>query len=165
MICGPSRALLAALLASLSVAVAAQDTATISLRPGQAQIGKAHGHLASLSAWDRELARDCVDEYWFEGDGEEAVARSSEEADEVASVARDGERVTLECRNTDLGLEVTKTYAPGPVPGTLRKTVALKPFSRRGILHVMSRVKVGGALAALEPVIQLPASLKQRLRR
>jgi hypothetical protein len=115
--------------------------------PGRAQIDGGHGNLLSLVAWNQELARDSVDEYWLEGEGGTITARSSENADEVTAQRQGGEGLVFECRNAELGVELVKTYQPGPAPGTLRKTVAVKPFPRPGTLHVMSRVKVGEPLA------------------
>jgi hypothetical protein len=138
------------LIALLIGGPAGADTVSITASPANviAGIDKSHGYLAELQADGAQLASDCLDEYWLEGEGGEVTARSSEGQDEVLALDVDGEEhITLHCRNADLGVDFAKTYAPGPVLGTIRKTVAVKPFARPGILHVMSRVRLGEPLA------------------
>ena len=100
------------------------------------------GHLASASLGDTRVLERCVDEYWLENEYGEVVARSDESADRVTRVQRERDRLVLECQNEALGLRLTKTYAPASVPGALRKTVTVQSCSRRGALHLFSRVRL-----------------------
>lgn len=99
-----------------------------------------HGSLASASLRGQELLAACFDEYWSQGDDLSFSNRSSEAEDEVVATKRSAGRVEYVCQNAPFNLTLTKIYTFGPVPGSLRKTVILKPFSQRRVVHIFSRV-------------------------
>ncbi|MCX7599490.1 MAG: hypothetical protein N2512_11595 [Armatimonadetes bacterium] len=106
-----------------------------------------HGNLAGAYFGGQQLLSACLDEYWSQAEDLSFPARSSEAEDEVVSVKSRKGWVEYVCRNPVLGLTLTKTYARGPVPGSLRKTVTIRPFAQRQVVHVLSRVTLAPAFA------------------
>ena len=106
-----------------------------------------HGNLAAASLAGRAVLSACFDEYWSQADDGSFQARSSELEDEVVGVNTAAGRIEFSCRNAALGLSLTKVYTFGPVASSLRKTVLLRPYSRRQIVHILSRVRLADAFA------------------
>ncbi|MBC7287389.1 MAG: alpha-galactosidase [Armatimonadetes bacterium] len=107
-----------------------------------------HGNIASAFLGREQLLSSCYDEYWSQADDQSFPNKSSEAEDRVVSTKSWAGAVEFVCKNEALGLSLTKTYALGPVPGSLRKTVAVQPFRERRVLHVLSRVRLAPQFAS-----------------
>jgi hypothetical protein len=110
-------------------------------------VSAAHGNIVAAARAGRPALASCLDEYWLQVPDGSFPARSTEAADRVLSAARDAGGLRLTCRNEGLGLTVTKLYAAGPAPGSLRKTVTVGPVPGGRALHVFSRVRLARAFA------------------
>ncbi|MCD6352561.1 MAG: hypothetical protein J7M26_10615, partial [Armatimonadetes bacterium] len=110
-------------------------------------ISAAHGNLAGARAQASRVLGRCEDEYWVEGEDGAVSARATEADDKVTRTRHQGKTLVLECRNEKLDLTVTKTYAPGPLPGSLRKTVSVRAPKGGGLVHVFSRSRLASSYA------------------
>ncbi|MCS7193228.1 MAG: hypothetical protein NZ937_09650, partial [Armatimonadetes bacterium] len=100
------------------------------------------GHLSSAFFGKSQILSDCFDEYWLETESGEIVVKTDERQDKVISVKREKNRLVLDCSNELIGLRMTKIYEPSSVSKALRKTVIVQSCSKKGALHIFSKVRL-----------------------